>query len=274
MSIFKDIKNSVYSPQFYSHIITGSGSKAFWYFIKFNLLLVAVVTVIAGAILIPLAMTFLSQENVSSISSYYPQDLEVVVKKGIVSTNVTEPYAIAMPEKWTSEKPSSDEPKNLLVINTKAPFTIESFDAYDTVVLLTKDSLVARDDNKGKLTIQKLEDLNVTINRAQINTWTTSIVPFLKVIIPFVLVGLAIGLFLLILISKLFLIAIGAVLLFIAGKITKSSVTYSQWFKIGLYAVTPLILIEIIALALGIDLAWYVSLLILIISVFVNTRPH
>jgi hypothetical protein len=219
----------------------------------------------------------LSRENITKIASYYPQELEVVIKQGIVSTNVTEPYAIVVPPAFLPKKVSPDFPipKNLIVINTKVPFDTTYFEASNTFAFLTKDSLIVQDDQKGKISIQSLREMpDVTINSNKINEWAGAIPTFLKFVIPSLVVMIYVGLFLLIVISKLFLIAIAATLLFIAGKISKSAFTYGQWFKLGLYAVTPLIIIEIIALGFGINLAWYVSMFVLLISVFVNTRPQ
>ena len=277
MKIFKDIKNSVYSPQFYSHKKTESGSKAFWYFIKLSLIISLCGTLLMSIVLIPALMFGLSQENITKIASYYPQDLEVVIKQGIASTNVAEPYAIAIPSTFVPKNTpgTTHIPKNIIVINTKATFDMTSFEAADAFAFLTKDSLIVRDDQKGKVTIQSLKEMpDVQLNKAKITGWISMVPTLLKVIIPSLVVMIYVGLFLLIVISKLFLISIAAILLFVAGKITKSQVTYSQWFKLGLYAVTPLIVIEIIALGFGIDLAWYVSMLVLLATVFVNTRPQ
>ena len=93
VNFFRTIATSVWSPSFYAAIAAVSLGRALRYFLALALLLVAIRLVpfiVGGVVLLPLVTT--------GLADLYPPDLELRVTKGVVTTNVTEPYFIPMPE--------------------------------------------------------------------------------------------------------------------------------------------------------------------------------
>ena len=93
MKIFKNIKNSIYSPKFYKELLEKPFSFSFKYFAIFALTISLFVTIIFSVIYIP-GIKFFIDEFGYNVIDYYPEELQVTIKNGQVFTNVQEPYFI------------------------------------------------------------------------------------------------------------------------------------------------------------------------------------
>jgi hypothetical protein len=105
----------------------------------------------------------------STIREIFPKDLEINIEKGTVSTNVTEPYYINISQSTIDEllpnsknNSTSNFETHLLVIDTKGK--AEDFERYQSVYLLTKNSLIYYKD--GQINIKSLRNIqNQKINQ-------------------------------------------------------------------------------------------------------------
>jgi len=107
------------------------------------------------------------------IDKTYPNELEIKIQNGVLSTNVTEPYYITFsPEYFDSLFPDKKggSPKSkirLLAIDTKG--RAEKFENYQSLALLTSTSLIYYDNDK--ITIQPLKNIKqLTINKQIVNS--------------------------------------------------------------------------------------------------------
>ena len=99
----------------------------------------------------------------------YPEDLEIKIKNGIATTNVTEPYYLVVRQETLNSLLSLREDDQntvskirLLAIDTKGK--AEEFEQYQTLALLTQTSLVYNSDDKVNIhSLREIEDL--TINK-------------------------------------------------------------------------------------------------------------
>lgn len=109
------------------------------------------------------------------VDSLYPQELEITVKGGLVSTNVTEPYYLSVKAGQVRELlvslriPVSAEIEKsrvssfrALAIDTKGK--AENFEQYQAAALVTESSVVYYND--GKINIFPLREVkDITINK-------------------------------------------------------------------------------------------------------------
>ena len=127
MNIFKEIKSSVLDKEYYQSIISERSFRSSLRYLSKLLLLISLVTVLAFIVKMP-SISSLIKENVSKIVTNYPEDLTITFKDGIASINKPEPYSMRLPEDWIdSQDTKSGKIENLLVINTKEPFTTDAF---------------------------------------------------------------------------------------------------------------------------------------------------
>lgn len=234
MGYLNRIKNSIYSPSFYSTLPGIKGEDAFKYF----LLLIIPLSLIQLIFVIP---TFVSLNKeiptfISQAMSKYPKGLEVKITNGKATSNVSEPYFIK-----SSEKSGFS---NFLVIDTKTPYSAQQFADYDAAAWLTRDTLFLKESNQTRV-VDLRNVRNVTINESTINGWVQKLSPYFPVIGVALIMFTGLGLFLLYL-SKLLYLFFLAVLIWAVGKIFKWNFKYGQSYRIGIFAITLSLFIDLI----------------------------
>lgn len=162
----------------------------------------------------------------------------VNIKDGEVSTNVTEPYFVDLPGESTS---------HLLTIDTKA--NVESFTKYDTAVLVTKNTIVYKDDNGNKFYPLTEVKGPVTVNQALYLDYYYKALPYLNSLPTLVNVAFWAGMVLLpfvvawsSLVSKLIYLLFASVLVLLLAKIMKKALTYGQVYRLCMHGLTLSIL--------------------------------
>lgn len=112
----------------------------------------------------------LESKAVQLVSEIYPENLEITIKDGVASTNVTEPYYITIRKNsiedilslFSDDRDNSISRIRVLTIDTQGK--AEDFERYQTLALLTERNLVYFSDDEVK--ISSLQSVgNVTITR-------------------------------------------------------------------------------------------------------------
>jgi hypothetical protein len=272
MSIFSDVKSSIYGPHFYKAQLHAPTTHVIGYFSKLMLMYAFVMMVIFSFFFVPLVTRYISERGLATVVSYYPEELTISIKDGKASTNVQEPYAIPFPpQEIRAEGMKVDTtPTNLLVIDTASPFTVEKFKTYDTAALLTSEFIVAEKSN-GQISVQKLQGIpNMDLNRAQLTEWGRKVLPYVKLLIPLVLLGGFVAVAIVTSAANLLLLLILTLITWIVGLVRKTGIGYGGYYKLGLYALTPLVILGIFETFF--NLPWIVDWLIFFVLFFINTR--
>ncbi len=272
MNFFETIKSSIYSPSFYRSVADGSEVRPFRYYFKLSLLLAVVFSVILSFKAVPEIKKFLDETR-ASIEQNYPKDLEVKIEKGIATTNAKEPFFVKFPE--TTVKVNTDMPdvENILVIDTKNSFSLEQFQNYKTVALLTKDSVVSIDRN-DKVTITLLKSIpDFTLNYENLTKWLMKTDQVKKIATYSLPVLIFLGVFLAY-VFKLVYLFFGALLVYVVAKIKNINLSYKKSYHIALYAVTLPTLLSVLAFFTGLKMFTFLPSIILVIAVWVNLKPH
>lgn len=270
MKFLNTIKSSVYDPEFYSKVVRGEDGGPFRYFFKLILSISLIFTLVASFTVVPHIKEFFEMAE-SNIVEHYPKELEVRIQKGLVSTNVEEPYFIPIPENVRGKEVNERGLLNLVVIDTKNQFSLEQFDSYNTFALLIKDGLVTK-DQRGKVTIMPLKDVpDYTLNYSEVTKWLTKAEPFLRVFSIGVPILIFIAVFIAYSMTLVYLV-FAAVLVYIVGKIKKLNLSYRKSYHISLYAVTLPILLGILSFLVGLQSFAFLPTIILVIAVWVNLK--
>lgn len=271
MNIFVKIKNSIYNPEYYKEVIAKPFSYSFKYFLVFALLFALVFTVVATTRFIPIA-NLLSQKA-PELVNYFPQELTVTIKDGKASTNVQEPYFIKMPQELVTrqrKKSKSVEVDNIIVINTKDKFDLDTFNSYKTAVLLTENSVVYLDSN-NKISISSLSSIkDFILDREKVLTFVKMLEPLLIIFYPIVFVGAYIGGFIVILLKMVYLL-FGALLIWLVVKIKGIKLGYKKSYIAGMQLMTGAIIVTSILDAISPKLTFtFLFSILLVISAFIN----
>ena len=242
MNFIKDIKSSVYNPAFYASLRERTLGSSFKYFFFLIFVLAFVVAFAWGSQLAPL----FSGENLKKLVDYYPAELILTLKRGEVSTNVTEPYLIKNPGEmsWKNRR------TNMVVIDTKNVFSRELFKQYDTSVWIGKDFVVsAKNQDRTELSdISRVPDFS--LDRTRLLGWTDVIDSY------HLLLSLALFVFLLLsfygfFIFQLVWLLLMALLTMFIGKLYKRPLTYKNSYQIALHAATIPFIIMSLAIVSG-----------------------
>ena len=245
------------------------------YFFKFILLLSLLVAIVTGITIGPKINDFIQRFGTRMVE-YYPDELEITIKDGKTSTNVNEPYYLPIPDEFIGALESEavvyginqTEIENLLVIDTKQTFSVESFEQYKTLALLTEDSVVYFSD-RGKLEVMPLAPtLNLTINANLIDNWAGKLVSFGNSI-PWIILPIVV--FLLAFFScvfKLIYLLFGALLIWPLARAVGRKINYAEAYRVGIHAMTlPIIVIPILTWIFGIAFPFDFTILMLVILI-------
>lgn len=268
MKIFKNIKNSFYNPSFYKDKKEESGKSAMSYFLKLTLIQSIILTAIFAIVIIPLVLFVTSKESIAKIVNFIPEELTLTIKKGQLSTNVTEPYAVKSEIKNSTHK-------NLYVIDTKSPFSLDLLKSSDTYLLMTKDFLIT-EDSSGKMTVEKVSKLpDLELNRTKVNGWVYAVIPYLKFVIPLMLVIYFFVVLVANIVGSFVLILVSSCIIWCVMKILRTNfISFKQINKLGLYCITPLVVLDLLLNLFNLNIPWYASLVVFLLVFFVNVKEE
>ena len=187
--------------------------------------------------------------------SWYPKDLVVTVKDGLVSTNVKEPYVIDFPV----PVPVSEDQTitHFITIDTKAQAV--DFAKYQSAVMVGGNAIYYRDNNGYKfypLTDMKGE---FVVNKALYDEWMAKALPYIRnlptavnwlsgvaiVLLPFVLTFGALA-------SKLTYLSFVSLVVLLLAKLMKKPVGYGAVYRLGMHGLTVPIFLSLVLGAFGV----------------------
>lgn len=248
MGFFKTLRFSIFSPEFYADIQKQSLASGLKYFFLLILLLAGINTLVLSyelGIKVPQEIRSFINQTLNS----FPAQLEVDIDEGQVTTTAAEPFFIPFPQFDSETK--GESLNNILVIDTKTPFSATQFNQYKTLLWLTKDSLFYqnRDFDQRSIDLSKVE--NVKINRSFVFEIVGKINPWLKWIGPVLILMVFVGLFLGLSFKLVYFLFL-AVLIYFLAAIFKWGLNYSASYKTAIYASTLSLFLDLILFNTGI----------------------
>ena len=147
MRILSQIKDSMYGPKYYRELLNQPFSYSVKYIFKLTFIFALLVIVKFSVLSLPEIVSMINSIGPGLINNY-PQELEIIVKKGNISTNAAEPYLIKTPDSWNDGKSKEKIPENLIAIDTKGEPNPDNLKKYDTLILITERYLVYKDSNE------------------------------------------------------------------------------------------------------------------------------
>lgn len=253
MGFFRTIRSSIYNPEFYSKINASSLGSALKYFFLLILSLTVVNTLILSyelGVKVPQEIRIALAQSVNS----FPRDLEVNIDEGQVTTNAQEPFFVPIPQ--FEEELARENLNNLLVIDTKTPFSSSQFNQYKTLFWLTRDSLfyANREFDQRSVDLSKVE--NIKINRAFVEDLSQKLSPWLNWVGPVLILAASIGIFIGFTFKLVYFLILG-VLIFFLSSIFKWGLNYSASYKTAIYASTLSLIVDLILFNTGIYTGFY-----------------
>ncbi len=270
MNFFKRIGASIYGPEFYRELLTRPFSFSLGYFYMLILSAAFVIALTLGFRVAPQLNAFLNELSADILKSY-PDGLTVTVKNGEASTNAEEPYVIPLPEGESGVFHGEPGIKNLIVLDTRNPFSIETFEEYKTVAVLSKNSIALRDKD-GEIRIQPLANVpHFELTKARVERFVGVVRPWLRVLTPLVFLLIGIGVFIF-LNLKLIYFLVAALFVLVIAKVKKLQITYGKAYQVAIHAATPGILAQVLSMIGFFPRIPYLTTILLIVIVSINLR--
>ena len=239
------VANSIWSPRTYAEIANVPLGRALRYFFVLALLLTVIRLVpfiVGGLVLLPAVTT--------GLADVYPPDLELRVTKGVVTTNVNEPYFIPMPEYVAL----ADGPRNIVVIDTKTPPSLDQLDEFQAAAWVHSDAVYVRGEVAGELVpIPIDEDADLVLDRTTFEGYVADAQPWMLVLGGVGLAGALVALYASFMLRLLYMLA-AAFLIFGMSRVLAYRWSYADSYKAGLFAMTAAFLVD-----LAVDVAGLVS---------------
>jgi hypothetical protein len=241
-TFFSCLIKSFSSPAYYRDILNARFSFSLKYFLIFFFFYAVVGTVFVGIKTIPPLSHFIKVFP-SRIEAVYPQELEIYLKDGTISTNVQEPYALPLNkiEEIFSEQVLGDSTMagiiNLVVIDTQNGNT-ENFSNYQTVSLVTKKNIIMMDKD-GVLKVYSIDpSINLTVNKALVSQIIGKVAPYLNYLTPLMVAAVFLALLTFPSGGYMFYLVFFAFVLWLFSRIVKSELSYTKSYQLGLHMCT------------------------------------
>ena len=208
-TFFQEIVRAVSDFKFYKEAKDSQISKG----IKYIFLLIFLITLI-----LTIRYSYDVKRGLDLVVDWAKQNLPVIeIQNGIVKADVIQPYRIS-------------EEDFTLIIDTTGDVT--SLDEYEAGILLTKDKLFYR-GTAGKTEIYDLSDIeSLRIDENFMNVMRGNIA---WIVFPFMLLGI----FIYSCIARFIQVFLFSLISLVTSSISGVKLNYKQLFNIGVYAITP-----------------------------------
>lgn len=272
-TFFRTLYLSFTSPHYYADVVRAPFSFSLKYYVGMTVLLSLLVSVVITARWVLPFNSFLADVPDLLVNAY-PEELEVTINNGQVSTNVDEPYFIPLSvfdpfEKRLHETVLGINEKDLqylLVIDTQA--SIEQIIDYETWALLTWNSISYINDD-GNIETVSLEDIeNLTINKEVVSLLMSQVRPYLDYFVPLSIGIIIIG-YILYGVVRMIYFLILALILWIVASLLKAPLSYGKSYQITLHFsfIPYVLLLLLVAVGVRIPIPYAESMLQLVIGI-------
>lgn len=252
-SFFRTIVRTVWDPRWYQEIRTQRTQVAIVFFLKVAVILTAIVVVAGWSV----GLTLVNFERntpqyLNDLVAKYPAELKVTIHDGHASSNVKEPYFVALPN---GKSANDGNITNLVVIDTQTPFSSDQFAKYHAVAWLGSDSLYYYNhyDSNDRTVTSQVEVLslknvpNATIDRSFIHDNLQRIIPWARVLVPVAAVFLVGFIYVAMLVHLIYFLVLALVVMFLAWLVRRRINNYGAAYRVALYGATVPLIVSTLA---------------------------
>jgi hypothetical protein len=268
------IEKSIFGPDYYEELLTRPASFSWKYYWSFTMLLAVFMTIVTSLPLIP-QVNRVVREIPPAVLAYFPDDLDIAVTQGHVSSNVVEPYFLPIPERWKGAFASATPALHLGVIDTKSPVSLDQFRTYSSLFWVAEDVVVSQDSRGGVRMTPLDASMTFRVNEQGIKNGIRAVEPFFAFVTPILVLMIFLAFVFGFLVNLFFLVFISLFILLL-GMLLKRTWTYGTAYRIALHAVTLPLLVEQIFFLLpypGFQLRFFTTIMTLVV-VYMNFRPR
>ncbi|HEU0081179.1 MAG TPA: DUF1189 family protein [Candidatus Paceibacterota bacterium] len=270
-SFFAQLKGSLSKSPLYQSPENNSLGRAFGY-IAILVAAIALVKAVAFGIAFAPAVGALKDLAAQSIQKF-PADLTLTLSKGVLSMNKPSPFILPSEAKKGDNKPAH---RNAVVIDTEKSLSLETYQSYDTDVLVGSAGYMAK-NGRGGVQLQTFGSLPDTVlTKEKVDSYYARFAGFVDSFSALGVVVLTVFVWIILsalsYVGALFLSLLGVLVALAVTRIKGHQLPFSRLYALSLYAYTIVALLGLIKMFLGFS-SW-ISLLafVLILALFVSDR--
>ncbi|MEK7136142.1 MAG: DUF1189 family protein [Patescibacteria group bacterium] len=272
MNFFQDLRNSIYNPKFYRELLVRSFGYSLAYYAKLSAVLALLVAIFFSLTAVPQINRFIWQAG-DEVLALYPTDLQLQVVNGRLVSN-EDKVVVSWPTNWQIK---SEKTKNLLVLDITASSTVEALTQADTLILLTADSLVFRNDQNRLESVLLKEIEGLKLGEAEIKQFFSLAKPWFKLVAPImvlVVFGLVIFMMLVLLLPLVIVSLFAYILLRLMEQSVGLKVSWKTSYRLCLHAVTLPLVVGLILPILGLASSVWVFMGLILLVLFWNFQTN
>ena len=266
-NFFKTIGASFHSSELYKK----AKGESVWVGIKFVLKVATFIGLCLGVIGLVAFLLFspmLKKLVVNFADKAYPSYLVVTIKDGKLISNTSGPIYVPSPFLKAGDTTS---PKNLVVLAPGDVADMTVLTKYDTLSAITSNGFVSSKANKGVAEQIKIYPYNgiskvytKDLAMSDVNRILRALIIFIAIFIIPMVVIMMLGNAIL----CMFGLLVTTLLVWGLMKLKKLNITYKQAYKMGIYALVPVLFLEIINIPIHLHGIIFTSVVVLIVLHF------
>lgn len=243
VGFLRAIPASIYSPKFYATIPQRSFWQAFKYFLEVLTLILFILLVVGGIFVVKYKDEAMAKFR--SVPENYPEDLVITMQGGKFSTNAQEPFIIPVPESWGDLSVTGVNMENLIVIDTKTPFSLTKMEEYGAFIWVGETSVFVKTEQEVRI-----YDLS-TVPDGQVTKETIGVMwGYLEDVLGKMMIGIVIGgvvVYYFVMIGwKMLYLCFFALLAVILAALLRTKLTYGDCYKMGFHLLTVSFLLTLL----------------------------
>lgn len=248
-TFYQTFYKSIFSFAYYREVVKAKFSFSLKYFLFLSFLIGMISTVVVSTFILPPLNRFAARIQ-NRAAAVFPADLVITIKDGQLSTNVSEPLHFPIPfELFTDTPPAitDQEQRYLITIDTKAH--VEDAAKSQSIIFITKDTLVVNDDPVKLYPLKDGQDM--TVDKMTIESILSKITPFIR-IVPILIVVLLTGLFMILIpLGELLQLTLLSLILLFFSKFMQLPFSYQKIYQIALHSFTLPLCVQVFMLVFG-----------------------
>ena len=264
-NFIKAIGFTFYSGDFYKKIKDEDVGNAIIFLLKISLFLsfcIGIIGIIISIIFLPSVKKGIS----NFVDTNFPSDLVVTVKDGKMTTNTGQPFFV----KDSSSSKSTYSKENIFVILPDEIADASVLLKYSTMAALAKDGFVVEKNQGQEIRIIKYDTMSFVASRENALKILNKIVPFFLIFFTIGIIPLMMFIFVFVITLHLIWLFFVALLIWGFLRIKKLNISYGQSYKIGMYAIVPLLITEIIVFPFNFSGKLFTIAIMLIVTLVVT----
>jgi|GEM_PF-1957612 len=263
----KEIGYTFYSSNFYKDIRGEKWDTTIGFLAKAVIFLSACATILGFVVLLVFSPAI--KKNASNfVNQNFPADLTITVKDNKMTTGNNQSFFIKIGDSKEGERINNKENFISILPDEKADPSVLT--KYNTALAVTSDGIVA-EKSEQEIRIIKYSNFNLYLDKTivlkKVNLFSILLVPFAI----FGIIPIAMILFVVAGIHLVWLFAV-ALLLWLFLKLKKIEIGYWESYRIGAYAIIPLIALEILVFRFGLSGRWFTTAIILAVTLIVTHK--